>query len=382
MSRTSSYDVIVIGIGSMGSAACYYLAKRGYKVLGLEQFGISHEFGSHAGQSRIIRKAYFEHPDYVPLLEKAYKNWNDIEQESGEQLYYKTGLLYAGNPSNEIIKGVKLAASLYNIEVDNIHDNYYFQFDFPKSFDILLEPDAGFITPERSIRTYADHAAKWGAKILSNEKVLDWKKQGDSVIVRTANQVYQCNKLVITAGAWSGKMIPGLSDKIKVTRQFVAWIKTKNDRQFELNNFPCWMIGDDKKHGCYYGFPLLDTKRFGEPAGLKLAHHFPARLTDPDEVDRTTTKADVENIKYCLDKYLPGSFDSILHSKVCLYDNSPDENFIIDHLPGFEENISIACGFSGHGFKFVSAVGEILADLAIDGKTNLPIKFLNANRFA
>ena len=151
--------------------------------------------------------------------------------------------------------------------------------------------------------------------------------------------------------------------------------------QFALNNFPCWMVGDDEKHGCYYGFPLLDTKKFGEPAGLKLAHHFPKEVTDPDKVDRQATENDIQNLKYCLDKYLPGVFDSVLHTKICLYGNSPDENFIIDKLPGYEENVSVACGFSGHGFKFASVVGEILADLAIKDKSDLPIGFLNAKRF-
>lgn len=392
MASSTLYDVIVIGVGSMGSAACYYLSKRGYRVLGLEQFDISHEFGSHAGQSRIIRKAYFEHPDYVPLLEKAYENWKALEKETGQQLYFKTGLLYAGNAANEIIKGVKLAASLYNIELEQLDskdvDNRFPQFNFPGNCDVLLEPQAGFLPPEKAIRLYASEAKKLGATIHSNEKVADWskgtpseKKDGNNIIVKTDKQIYHCNKLIITAGAWAGKMIPGLSDKIKVTRQFVAWIKTKNDEQFALNNFPCWMIGDDDKHGCYYGFPLLDTKKFGEPAGLKLAHHFPMQITDPDNVNRQTTEEDFENVKYCLNKYLPGVFDSVLHTKICLYANSPDENFIIDKLPGYEENVSIACGFSGHGFKFASAVGEILADLAIEGKTDLPIQFLNAKRF-
>ena len=369
----------------MGSATCYYLSKRGYKVLGLEQFNISHEFGSHAGQSRIIRKAYFEHPDYVPLLERAYKNWNDLEQETGEELYFKTGLLYAGTSNNEMIKGVKQSASLYNIEIEklNITDatKRFPRFTFPENFEVLFEPEAGFIPPEKAIRLYYSQEKKNGATIHTNEKVTEWKKEENMVIVKTDKQTYECNKLIITAGAWAGKMIPGFSDKIKVTRQFVAWIKTKGDMQFALNNFPCWMVGDDEKHGCYYGFPLLDTKKFGEPAGLKLAHHFPAQVTDPDNVNRQTTGDDLKNIKYCLGKYLPDVFESVLHSKICLYANSPDENFIIDKLPGYEENVSIACGFSGHGFKFASVIGEILADLAIDGKTGLPIEFLNAKRF-
>ncbi len=382
---TNSFDVIVIGVGSMGSATCYYLSKRGYKVLGLEQFDISHEFGSHAGQSRIIRKAYFEHPDYVPLMERAYQNWKELEGETGEELFYGTGLLYAGNSTNEIIKGVRLAADLYNIELEQLTAkdaaDRFPQFNFPKSFDVLFEPGAGFLPPERSIRLYAAEGKKYGAEIHSNEKVIEWKKAGNGLTVKTDKNIYECNKLVITAGAWAGKMIPGLSNQIKVTRQFVAWIKTKNDEQFELNKFPCWMIGDDDKHGCYYGFPLLDTKKFGEPAGLKLAHHFPAQITDPDNVNRQPTEKDIQNLKYCLDKYLPGVFDNILSTRICLYGNSPDENFIIDQLPGHEENVSVACGFSGHGFKFSSVVGEILADLAIDGKTSMPIDFLNAKRF-
>lgn len=385
MVSSTVYDVIVLGVGSMGSAACYYLAKRGYKVLGLEQFDISHEFGSHTGQSRIIRKAYFEHSDYVPLMERAYKNWRIFEKEVGEQLYYKTGLLYAGNPTNEIIKGVKLSASLFGIEVEQLKAadalNRFPQFSFPKSFEILFEPDAGFLPPERSIRLYASEATKQGATIQAKETVIEWKKNGNGLSVRTNKNIYQCGKLIITAGAWAGKMIPGLSNKIKITRQFIAWIKPKNDEQFALNKFPCWMIGDDDKHGCYYGFPLLDTKKFGEPSGLKLAHHFPMQITDPDYVNRETTEADLENVKYCLNKYLPGIFDGVLSTKICLYANSPDENFIIDKLPGYEECVSIACGFSGHGFKFASVVGEILADLAIEGKTGHPIGFLNANRF-
>ena len=385
MTLNNSFDVIVIGVGSMGSATSYYLAKRGYKVLGLEQFDISHEFGSHAGQSRIIRKAYFEHPGYVPLLERAYENWEALEWETGKQVYYKTGLLYAGNPNNEMIKGVERSAGLYNIDLDQMNiaaaADQFPQFKFPDDFEILFEPEAGFITPEKAIRLYASQAKKNGAAIHSNEKVIDWKKDKNIILLKTDKQTYQCDKLIITAGAWAGKMIPGLADKIKVTRQFVAWIKTKNDDQFELNKFPCWMISDDEKHGCYYGFPLLDTEKFGEPAGLKLAHHFPNEVTDPDKVDRLTTEKDIQNLNYCLNKYLPGVFDSILHTKICLYANSPDENFIIDKLPGYEENVSIACGFSGHGFKFASVVGEILADLAIEGRSDLPIEFLNANRF-
>ena len=377
-------DVIVVGVGSMGSSACYHLAKQGLKVLGLEQFDITHEFGSHAGQSRIIRKAYFEHPDYVPLLERAYDNWKYLQEETGEQIYFKTGLLYAGKPEKEMLKGIKLAASIYNIELQSPGaeevKKKFPQFKFPDAFEILFEPDAGFLRPEMAIRLYADRAIKHGAIIKTREKVLNWKRDGKGVNVTTDKNVYQAKKLVITAGAWSGKMIPGFADKIKVTRQFVAWIKPKRKKNFLLNNFPCWMVADEKG-GCYYGFPVLSTDKFGPPEGLKLAHHLSATITDPDNVNREATNEDMGNLQYCLEKYLPGTFDGVLHDKVCLYGNSPDENFIIDKLPEHETNMVIACGFSGHGFKFIPVVGEILADLIIKGETDLPIGFLSAKRF-
>jgi sarcosine oxidase len=378
----TSFDVIVIGIGSMGSSACYHLAQRGHKVLGIEQFDISHEYGSHAGQSRIIRKAYFENSDYVPLLNRAYENWKALEEETNTQLYYRTGLVYFGNPDHLLIQGVKLSASLYNIPLENVGESSlrFPQFKIPDRFETLWEPEAGFVTPEKAIQLYTKQAVKKGAEIHTNEKVLEWKKEGSCVVVATNKNIYRCSKLIITTGAWAKKMIPTISDKIKITRQFVAWIKPKEWENFTLSNFPCWLLADDTKPGCYYGFPIL-PENFGGPTGLKLAHHYPASETDPDNVDRQISIADEDDLKYVLNRYLPGVFESILSYKICLYANSPDEDFIIDNLPGNEDHVAIACGFSGHGFKFVSVVGEILADFATEGKTNLPVEFLSLKRF-
>jgi sarcosine oxidase len=385
MANTTEFDVIVIGVGSMGSSACYYLSKKGYKVLGLEQFSISHEFGSHAGQSRIIRKAYFENADYVPLLERAYQSWRSLEEETGTKIYHPTGLVYFGPRNHSLIEGVKQSASLYNIKVNTLNAEETLKqfpwFKIPNDFETLYEPDAGFVTPEKAIRLYAERAIKNGAEIHTGEKVLTWKEDGSSVAVTTDKNVYRCSKLIITAGAWARKFIPALSGKLKITRQFVAWINPKNWDEFSLDNFPCWLLADDERPGCYYGFPILAQTEFGPPAGLKLAHHYPAMETDPDHVNREATGEDEKNLQYALNKYLPGCFESFISYKICLYTNSPDEDFIIDKLPGYEDRVVIATGFSGHGFKFASVVGEILSDLAANGATDLPIGFLRAGRF-
>src|SRR6185503_9603877 len=321
------YDVIVIGVGSMGSSACYYLAGRGYKVLGLEQFDIPNELGSHTGQSRIIRKAYFEHPDYVPLLNGAYENWKDLENETETQIYYRTGLVYFGRPEHELIKGVKLSASLYNIPLETVDASSaakrFPQFKLPPGFETIFEPDAGFITPEKAITLYKERAKKKGAKIHTNEKVIGWTKDGAGIIVKTEKESYSCDKLIITSGAWTGKFVPGLADKIKVTRQAIVWTQPKKENDFVINNFPCWMIADDQKPGCYYGFPILPVSEFGEPAGLKIAYHYPGLITDPDNVNRQTPTEDKQNLYYLFNKYFPGAFDEEYTFKTCLYANSP-----------------------------------------------------------
>jgi sarcosine oxidase len=383
--NNTSFDVIVIGVGSMGSSTCYHLSREGYKVLGLEQFDITHEYGSHAGQSRIIRKAYFENPDYVPLLERAYQNWKAIEEETETKIYHSTGLVYFGPRDHSLIKGVKQSASLYNLKINLFNTEEaaqrFPQFAVPKDFETLFEPDAGFVTPEKAIRIYTEQAIRKGAQIKTHEQVLNWKKEGNSIVVTTDKNIYNCSKLIITAGAWARKMLPTLSGKLKITRQFVAWINPYKWDEFTLQNFPCWLLADDERPGCYYGFPILPEREFGGPMGLKLAHHFPALETDPDHVNREVTDEDQKNLRYALNKYLPGCFESFLSYKICLYTNSPDEDFIIDKLPGYEDHVIIATGFSGHGFKFASVIGEILSDLAVKGASPLPIKFLSADRF-
>jgi len=380
----TSFDVIVLGVGSMGSSACYHLAKRGFKVLGLEQFDIPHELGSHAGQSRIIRKAYGEGTDYVPLLEKAYQNWKSLESETGSTVYYKTGLTYFGAKGDPFLKTVKSSSAKYKIPVNDLTveecNRKYPQFKLPLDFQRLEEPDAGLITPERSILLYVEQATLKGAVIRTKEKVLDWKREAGGVTVVTSRGTYKAAKLVITAGPWAGKMIPALASKLTITRQAVAWVKPRKWDDFVLGKFPCWIL--EKKEYDFYGFPILPVGTFGGPLGLKLALHYPgADITDPDAVNRNTKDSDKKVLIEFLKQFIPNGYENTLVMKTCLYTYSPDQNFIIDYLAGFDKDVVFATGFSGHGFKFVSVVGEILADLAMNGSTTLPIGFLNAKRF-
>jgi sarcosine oxidase len=377
------FDAIVIGVGSMGSAACWFLAKRGQKVLGLEQFNTPHENGSHAGQSRIIRKAYFEHPDYVPLLERAYNNWRAFELESGSSLYHRTGIVYLGKNENENISGIRNSARLYDVPLENLsHEECkkrFPSFNVPGDFDVIFEPDAGFVTPERTIESYVGESRKNGAVIKTNTPVLNWRQDINGIRVITEAQEYTCEKLVVTAGAWTSGLIPELKSQLQVTRQVLAWVTPPDSGPFTLESFPCWFI-EDPSVGTFYGFPILPQSKFGGPSGLKLAHHHPGMTCSPEDIHGDVPMPEKEKLQDFLRTYLPSAGDHITHVKNCLYTYSPDSDFIIDHLPGYANRVVVASGFSGHGFKFVPVVGEILADLAMKGRTDLPIDFLRLKR--
>ena len=379
------YDVIVIGIGSMGAPTCYYLAQKGYKVLGLDQFDIPHEHGSHTGQSRIIRKAYYEHPDYVPLLQRAYDNWSQLEQATETQLFHRTGLAYFGAKEHILMKGARASARLYHVPINEVNKKEaarrFPQFQVPDTYDSIFEPNAGFVLPEKTISIFYEQALRLGADIRTKEGALTWKKEGSNIIVNTPKGEYTAKKLIISAGGWAKQLIPALKENLTVTRQTVAWVKPDKWDLFSQKNFPTWVIGDPDYPGIFYGFPILSPTDHAGPIGLKIAHHTPAHETDPNQLQVEVPPEDLETIHYALRKYLPAAAGSILTIKTCLYTNTPDEHFIIDHLPGYDQSVVIASGFSGHGFKFAPMIGETLADLAMEGKTDMPIDFLGVGRF-
>jgi sarcosine oxidase len=378
------YDVIVIGVGSMGAATCYYLAKKGKRVLGLEQFEIPHENGSHAGQSRIIRKAYFEHPDYVPLLEKAYRNWADIEKVAQTRLFHRTGLLYAGDPTSPLLTGTRASARRYNIPLEEIPATArkrFPQFNVHADFDMIFEPDAGFLLPERAVLTFAQLALQAGARLYTRQRILRWSLEANKVVVETATEKFSSDKLVITAGAWAGELLPDWKSKLNVTRQVVAWFQPHDWHTFSLGRMPCWLLAPPELPGAFYGFPILPAQEMGGPLGLKVAYHYPGNTTHPDHVDRTHTHAEEQQLAAAVDQFLPGGRLQTLSIKTCLYTNTPDEHFIIDFVPHTNQRVVMAAGFSGHGFKFAAGLGETLADLAIHEGTDEPIDFLSLARF-
>lgn len=380
------FDYIVIGVGSMGSSTCYHLAKSGATVLGIEQFELAHDKGAHSGQSRIVRKAYFEHPDYIPLLERAYQNWQEIEKVSGKKMYHETGIFYAGPIGHTIIESIRSAAAQYQIPLLDARNGDELEivplFDLPEGYEWIYEPEAGFVETEKAILSYVEEAQKLGAVIHQKEKVLGWELIEDGVEVRTSNGNYTCKKIIVTAGPWSAKLMPTINDELKITRQTLMWIQPDEANSFKTPVFPCWFVVDKEKPGAYYGFPIAEIHDTKNPVGFKFAYHYPGAETDPDDVDRSISEIDKEPLLGFIERYIPKAKGQVLGVKTCLYSNSKDENFVIDCLKGTEGRVCFARGFSGHGFKFVSVVGEIMADLALKGATTLPIGFLRADRFS
>jgi sarcosine oxidase len=376
MNRTD-FDVIVVGVGAMGSAACYHAARRGARVLGLDQFAIPHSQGSSHGYSRLTRMAYYEHLDYVPLLKRAWELWEQLEEASGQKLLFKTGGLYMGHPDGEVVRG-SLASAQRNALAHELLDAKtlaarYPQFQLPGDFVGVYEPRGGILAPEKIVWAHCQLALKAGAELHGNEPLEEWHIDGDRVSVRTARGTYTARKIIFAAGAWSAKLLDALGVKLIITRQISAWVWPKDAAMFEASLFPAWAI-DVPGQGLWYGAPLLPDN-----PGLKVALHFPGMPTDPGHV-APPQRHEEELIRTTIRRILPAADCPLLGLRTCLYSNSPDSHFIIDRHPRHPQ-VLVAAGFSGHGFKFASVIGEALCDLALNDATHLPVEFLGLGRF-
>jgi len=374
---TTSFDVIVLGLGGMGSAACAELARRGRRVLGLEQFALDHTLGSSHGQTRIIRTAYFEHPDYVPLLKRAWERWYELEATVGRHLLTECGCLNIGMADGEIVPGVCRSADKYGLAVDRLDAaelrKRYPQFRFGDEYLATYEHQAGFLHVESCVQAHLDVARSHGAELDTNERVLKWHAESGHVEVTTARAVYRAQKLVITAGAWAGRLLAENGTRLRVVRQVPMWFETSDNRAFLRDRFPVFIA--EVPGAYFYGFPVIDER------GFKVAQHFGApECMSPDEIDREPRSADEVPVRDFLNAHLPSASGRLKQAQTCLYTASPDHHFIIDVHPQ-HANVSFACGFSGHGFKFASVVGEIMADLAETGQTPHPIGMFRLGRF-
>jgi len=374
---SQEFDCIVIGVGGMGSSTLYNLAKRGRRVLGLEQFDIPHAEGSSHGVNRIIRLAYYEHPSYVPLLRRAYELWSEIESVTGEQLLYKTGSIDTAPSGHEVFEGSLESCLLHDIPhrvLNHAQINEQFPgYQLPPGHMGLLQEDGGFVLSERSIVAYANAAMSAGAEIHAREVVTGWESDQGGVRVFTDRSEYTAERLVITAGAWTSGMIPILDELAVPERQVLAWLQPLDGSLYTPEVFPVFNAYFDE--GRYYGFPV-----FGIP-GFKVGrYHHLEEVIDPDSEIKTVTGEDEAVLRSAVERYFPKANGTTMTLKTCMFTNTPDEHFIVDLLPG-NTQVAVAAGFSGHGFKFASVIGEILADLAITGETEHNIDLLKIDRF-
>lgn len=376
--RPDPYDVIVAGVGAMGSSAAWALARRGARVLGLDRSSIPNDQGSSGGLSRIIRLGYAEDPRYIPLLRRAYELWRETEQRSGERLLYITGGIDAGPPDGRSVSGALESCRTHGIPHELMSaralEARFPGIVLPDGMTAVYQADAGFVLSDRAISTYAKLALGAGAELHGHERVLGWERDPAGVAVHTERGSYRAARLIVSAGAWASTLVPRLADLAVPERQVLIWTQPSVPEQYALGHLPIFILDVDE--GNFYGFPI-----FGIP-GVKVGlYHHRGQVVDPDAWDRGIQAGDEEVLRAGIARYLPGANGPALTLRTCLFTNTPDEHFIIDTLPDAPEVI-VASPCSGHGFKFASVLGEVLADLALDGATRHDIAMFRLDRFS
>lgn len=371
-------DVIVLGTGGVGIAALAHLAGRGAKVLGIDRFGLAHDRGSSHGETRIIRLAYFEGPDYVPLLRRSYTLWEELSARRGQELYQEVGLLQVGPAGGEIVRGVRASAQAHDLEVEDVDPRdaaeRFPAFRFPEGTEAVFERRAGFLLVEDCIRAYAAEAEAAGAELRSGETVRSWRAEGEGVVVVTDQGEYGAERLVITAGAWAGDLLAGLGIPLQVARQPLFWFEADAERHGAERGCPGFLF-EVPRLGLFYGFPRVG------PAGVKVAeHHGGPAVDDPLALDRSLWPENQARVEAFLRACMPHVSARRTQHAVCMYTNTPDEQFLVDVHPEHRQ-VCFAAGLSGHGFKMASGLGEVLADLALTGASTLPLGFLGCQRF-
>ena len=363
-----AYDVIVVGLGAVGSAAAFHLARAGQRVLGIDRFTPPHMLGSSHGESRIIREAYFEHPSYVPLVQCAYELWAELEQISKEKLFVKTGGLMIGQPDGVVVSGARRSAEMHRLPFEVLTAQEVVR-RFPairpaEGMIAILEPRAGAMFPEKCVAAHLCAAHEAGAVLRYEEPVLRWEPDGAGVRVFTANETYVGGRLVVSAGSWVQALFPDLPLRLKIERQVLYWFATRNPATFQPEKCPIH-LWESAPQRFFYGFPDLGT-------GVKLAIHHEGESTTADAVRRDVTEPEIEEMRRTVRPFFSGLSSEVLRTAVCIYTNTTDEHFLIDFHPQHRQ-VLIVSPCSGHGFKFSSAIGEAVRDLMVHGKSRLDL---------
>ena len=370
------YDVVIAGLGAMGSAAAYHLSRRGMSVLGLDRYHPPHAFGSSHGLSRIIREAYYESPLYVPLVQRAYENWRTLEEEYQMPLLHQTGGLMIGYPKGFLVSGSRRSAEIHNLPFEmltakQIQEQYPVL--HPKEDQVAVkEVRAGILRPEECIHAFLQQAEKAGAHLRFEEAVESWEAWEKEVCVRTNQGRYRARKAILCTGAWLRQLQNEVDLPLKVERQVSFWFEPKEEAEgIAMDRLP--VIAWEFKIGLlFYLIPNL-----GE--GIKVAIHHGGALADPDRLDREVKEEEIEQVRTLLKRYLPSANGRLLYHQACMYTNSPDHHFILDTYPG-ESKVYLLSACSGHGFKFASVLGEVMADLVTRGKTSFDISLFRLDR--
>jgi sarcosine oxidase len=360
----TTFDVAVIGLGAMGSAALFNLARLGQRVIGIEQFEPGHDKGSSHGESRIIRLSYFEHPSYVPLARRAMEKWRELEELCGQTILTVTGVLEAGYPGCPIVEGSLNASRLHDLDHEVLSaaeiNRRFPAFTVPSHWAGLYQPEGGFLRPELAIRQFVGLAERHGAEVRTRTRVLAIEPLGSGVCVRTDTGEIEAGSVIIATGAWIGDFAPELRPNLKLTRQVLGWFEPLQPAYFSPDRCPVFIL-ESEDDACY-GFPDFAG------TGVKTASHRKgAYLSSAEDLAQDGGAGDEAQIRRMLVLAMPDANGPLRNMRTCIYTRTPDEDFVIDRSP-VDPRIVLASPCSGHGFKFASVIGEVLADLAL-GKT-------------
>ncbi len=374
---TEICDVIVMGCGGFGSSAMAHLARRGLKVIGIDRFSPPHDQGSSHGETRIIRKAYFEHPNYVPLLHRAWTLWEELSDESNQYLIQRRDLLMSGPPGSEVTEGARQSARLHGLSLQDLTPvealKRFPMFHLPADHTMTVESTAGILWAEKCVAAHLRLAMSEGAVLKTGETVLSVQKSGsDGLTVRTDRTTYSAAAGVITCGAWTPSLLPEYARLISIKRKTLFWHPIQSADWANAERAPMFLL--DLPEGQFYGLPSVDGKT------IKVGEHSGGETVDnPSMLSREVRDDDAEPIQKFVTRHLRQVEPQALRSSVCMYAMSPDGHFLFDRLPDMP--LVVGAGFSGHGFKFTSVLGEVAADLIQHERSSFDLQFLSAARF-